>query len=163
MQVLAIAAAVLTTGVLASPATWAQLKKGSRFEKSDECRECHDEIATGVEVSHAPLAEGDCSACHKPHGLIGALRLQKDEPELCLDCHAPKGVEGEVAHRHPGVDKCSSCHDPHGSDHPAILHRPGRALCAIRERGSRHGTSTPRPRTAVSDATRPMAGPSRLS
>ena len=65
----------------------AQLTKGSRFESTSGCVRCHAEVGQNIAVPHAPLAEGDCSSCHKPHGLIGALRLQKDEPDLCLDCH----------------------------------------------------------------------------
>ena len=107
----------------------AQLKKGGRFERQTDCLDCHEEMASAARFKHAPLAGGDCTSCHKPHGLVGALRLTQEVPGLCLDCHPSDGLQLEAAHRHPQVDNCSTCHDPHGSDHPALLISAERELC----------------------------------
>ncbi len=81
-------------------------------------------------MAHQPMAADDgCAACHKPHGLIGALRLQSPEPELCYDCHDPRTLGLQAAHTHPEIESCSTCHDPHGSDHPGILRSAERDLC----------------------------------
>jgi len=122
--------------VLSSGAAHAQLRKGARFQKGSSCTDCHEEVGKGRRVAHAPLAEGDCTSCHRPHGLVGALRLQAEEPELCLGCHDSKGIGLEAEHLHPDVGQCSECHDPHGSDQPAILKSPGRELCARCHSGS---------------------------
>ncbi len=108
----------------------AQLRRGGRFDKGGGCLECHEDVGQGLRVAHSPLKEGECTACHKPHGLVGALRLQKDEPDLCLDCHDEAAMHLENTTVHPGVaDRCSLCHDPHGSNHGAILKTAERELC----------------------------------
>ncbi len=128
---------LLAAVALLEPAS-AQLQRGSRFEKRGTCVKCHETVGRGVAVTHQPLAAGSCDTCHKPHGLIGTLRLRKPEPELCYDCHDPGPLglvaehvpEGSSQHTlHPQLESCSTCHDSHGSDHPAILKSAERDLC----------------------------------
>ncbi len=126
--VIALGFGALGSLLVAAPAA-AQLKKGSRFDKGTRCLQCHEGVGQNVSVPHAPLASGDCASCHKPHGLVGALRLVKKEPELCLDCHDRGQLGLDASHRHPEVEKCSTCHDPHGSNQPAMLSKPERELC----------------------------------
>jgi predicted CXXCH cytochrome family protein len=89
-----------------------QLKKGSRFDKATNCLDCHEELQQEFRVPHKPMADGDCVSCHKAHGLRGALRLQKEEPDLCLQCHELAGLSDESGKRHEPVSDCSSCHSP---------------------------------------------------
>ena len=123
-----LAGGLLMAVLFALPSS-AQLKKGSRFQKGGRCVECHQQVSASVAVGHAPLVEGDCATCHKPHGLVGALRLQSDEPDLCYQCHEAIGLGVEAAHVHAEVQNCSTCHNPHGSDHKAILRAPQKELC----------------------------------
>lgn len=129
-----LAAALAALGLGAGVAH-GQLKRGARFEKGGSCVECHADVGKARKVEHAPMAQGDCTACHKPHGLVGALRLTADEPKLCLGCHQAATLGLEAAHRHPQVEKCSRCHDPHGSDHAKILKSPERELCTSCHKG----------------------------
>ncbi len=109
-----------------------------RFEKAGTCIKCHETVGREVAVAHEPMADdvsrsrasgATCAACHKPHGLIGALRLQQPEPELCFSCHDAGDLGTEAAHTHPELESCSTCHDPHGSNHSAILRTSEVDLC----------------------------------
>ena len=91
-----------------------QLSRGKRFDKGESCVGCHEGVAEDVKYRHEPLRKRECAACHKPHGLVGVLRLQKPEPDLCLDCHAPETLQTAAEHTHP---------DAGGSSYSAGLHR----------------------------------------
>ncbi|MGB6640188.1 MAG: cytochrome c3 family protein, partial [Thermoanaerobaculia bacterium] len=129
-------AVVLLIATLAASSAEAQIKRGSRFEQGTTCTGCHAEVGKNLAAPHAPLAQGECTACHRPHGLVGALRLQVEEPELCLGCHEAQALGLEAAHQHPEVGRCSTCHNPHGSDHPAMLANIERELCTGCHTGS---------------------------
>lgn len=133
-------AAVLLGTVLFSSAAEAQLTQGRRFEKGATCDRCHEDVLQGLANIHAPLAEGDCESCHKPHGLVGALRLTQDEPALCLECHERDALRLDEGHRHPEVENCSSCHSPHGSNHGALLKAAESSLCTDCHADVTHGS-----------------------
>jgi len=133
----ALVVGLLAGGIATAPAE-AQLKKGGRFEQGSSCVSCHADVGQGVAVKHAPLVEDGCTACHKPHGLVGALRLTAAEPALCLSCHDGAALGTDAAHRHPDVERCSSCHDPHGSSNERMLVAKPPLLCQRCHVATRH-------------------------
>ena len=58
--------AVLVALGLAAGMAHGQLRKGARFEKGGTCTECHADVGKNRKVAHAPMAKGDCTACHGP-------------------------------------------------------------------------------------------------
>jgi predicted CXXCH cytochrome family protein len=132
------------------------LKKGP----GEICLSCHDKaITSGERVianiaailkdnsnPHGPLRDGDCAACHKPHGGEIAALLSGNYParfysgydekvyELCFECHEASAFasattkdetefrNGEVNLHHLHVNKqtkgrsCRACHEPHASN-----------------------------------------------
>ena len=82
-------------GILAGVAVLAGLAGPSvsaaadRFSKSKSCLDCHDETKRELKTKHAhrPFKDEDCRACHKPHGILGALNLTAEGADLCLGCH----------------------------------------------------------------------------
>jgi predicted CXXCH cytochrome family protein len=99
------------------------------------CYDCHEDARaeyTSRKITHAPVAEEKCETCHKRHGFLQTLILQKAMPELCTDCHQDVGAAPEVGSSHltqEGV-ACSSCHDPHASDTPGLLASTPAETCA---------------------------------
>ena len=61
------------------PDAEAQFKKGQRFSSGGECTSCHEMEQAKARVRHEPFRKGDCDSCHKPHGMVGALRLIETE------------------------------------------------------------------------------------
>lgn len=93
---------------------------------------CHQGIAAGEKV-HAPVAAGNCRACHLPHGSAAPHLLVKAVPELCLDCHDAIANRMMLAKsRHAPLYRkrsCLECHVVHASPHPSLLSAPQRELC----------------------------------
>lgn len=99
------------------------------------CRECHADTSrriAAVSVSHAPVQEGTCTACHAPHGASGVYLV--DQPsviELCGTCHDysqhtshPIGDTAvDQRNKNLRVD-CLSCHSGHGTDNKHMLLAP---------------------------------------
>ena len=147
----------------AAPAE-AQLKKGKALKsKGKTCVECHErevEDYRARESQHAALRDGDCESCHRPHGVVGILRLKAEDPDLCLSCHGaevqggsaerPAGAAKPMTFSHPPRERmrCSACHDPHGADAPKLLKEEGSPAClscheaAAFEGASRHDPTT---------------------
>ncbi len=89
--------------------------------KGAGCITCHDPHSMKAAGSklippnrHAPMAEGDCSACHD------VLEQGKFDNSLCLECH-DEG-DGAFSDVHPGkqakaqgskASSCLACHSPH--------------------------------------------------
>lgn len=99
------------------------------------CSMCHDRQAAwqGRTTVHAPVAGGDCLACHNPHAARHGA-LQRQEPRRqCLTCHQDLGERMVTGAVHQAIDRerqCLACHDPHASDRAALLTADGAALCA---------------------------------
>lgn len=109
----------------------------------------------GKEYIHAPVAAGECSTCHSPHGspnlklLIGKYPAsfyapyEAEEYALCFICHPTEllsAVEttSKTAFRngsknlhftHVGMERkgrtCQACHAVHASDGPKLINRTG--------------------------------------
>jgi predicted CXXCH cytochrome family protein len=81
------------------------------------CYRCHDRQDKGKQA-HGPMGNGDCTACHGPHGSAHKALTVAREEMLCISCHDQKSSE---AHFRKSKGKaCTSCHDPHSSDKPFL-------------------------------------------
>jgi predicted CXXCH cytochrome family protein len=100
---------------------------------------------------HPPVAEGDCAACHAPHGTQLHHLLKQAVPTemyqsfdksnfaLCFGCHADTLADSKLTdsetnfrngmfnlhYQHVNkLDKgrsCKVCHDPHASSQPRLI------------------------------------------
>lgn len=110
------------------------VKGGKSFELTAAgaalCSQCHD--AKGKKkVVHPPVKDGDCVACHKPHGAAGRFLLDvgTDRTELCFGCHDSGPFKRKFMHAPVAVGECNKCHDSHESAEKALLKGPVRELC----------------------------------
>ncbi|HKY34245.1 MAG TPA: cytochrome c3 family protein [Candidatus Polarisedimenticolia bacterium] len=142
-RVLPLLAAALLLGSLPAHA---QLRRGKGLRPDTRsCLDCHKREAgeyAGRASQHRPVKEGRCETCHLRHGVVGALRLKAEDPELCVTCHAMEGqpatgkgeppARGSHLFTHPPAASmaCGACHDPHGSSRGPLLKSDPRALCA---------------------------------
>lgn len=110
------------------------VKGGKSFELTAKgaalCSQCHDPKGK-KKVVHPPVKEGDCLACHKPHGGSGRYLLDvgEDQKELCLGCHDSASFKQKFLHGPVAAGACTNCHDPHESDVRKLLKEPNRQLC----------------------------------
>ncbi len=97
------------------------------------CESCHREVSPDVyaaidksKVQHEPVAKGECTSCHRPHGSAVASLLKGKGIELCGTCHEDLGYEiAESKNLHGPVKtgSCNECHNVHGSDFSRLLVR----------------------------------------
>lgn len=94
------------------------------------CKECHDGIGK-KKVVHAPVKDGDCTGCHKPHGGSQRFLLEvgDDRTKLCMNCHDAKPFQQKFMHGPAAVGSCGACHDPHDAAEKALVKGPVRELC----------------------------------
>jgi predicted CXXCH cytochrome family protein len=97
------------------------------------CGSCHADTIARQERSqtkHQPIAEGECSSCHSPHGADNVFILNESSTiELCANCHEwqkhsthPIG-EKVVDPRNPNITlQCLSCHRTHGTEYKNFLY-----------------------------------------
>ena len=140
----------------------ARLPKLLRKPVDELCLDCHTDdiegenghtvagignLLQGSEFHHGPIREGNCTACHDPHGTPVIAHLHDAYPErfyapydselytLCFQCHDVAAFESERTtsatafrdgtlnlhyvhvHREKGRT-CRACHDTHGSNLP---------------------------------------------
>jgi len=81
------------------------------------CYRCHDR-KDGGKLAHGPMGNGDCTACHDPHGSTQKALTVAREDSLCISCHDQKSSENHF--RRSRGKACTSCHDPHSSDKPFL-------------------------------------------
>lgn len=100
-------------------------------EGREMCDFCHiDKVGTQGLVAHEPIVEGDCLACHDPHGAKVRKLLKADGVgELCMECHEEVGQEDLHAHEPFGKGECLSCHAAHTAWQEKLLIEPSRTLC----------------------------------
>lgn len=118
----------------------------------ETCTGCHKSVVTAAMTNlHGPVADGDCGACHEPHGSANGKLLAKEFPPgpyvpytgtefaLCFSCHERDIVQypdtaaatefrdgARNLHYVHVNDKqkarsCKLCHDVHGSGNPKLL------------------------------------------
>lgn len=101
------------------------------------CLRCHEDVTkvAGQEpVVHPPAGEGDCFACHRPHGAAIRQLSAAGRLALCLDCHkdqnlGPSGAKWATPHAPVAKGMCTDCHDPHAAASRSLLARPGNQIC----------------------------------
>ena len=91
------------------------------------CYQCHD-VRNVKKYVHAPVASGNCVACHNPHSSVNAGLLKNEGAALCLSCHKGK-FKHKVDHAPVAAGNCLICHDPHQSDNRKLLKLAGATLC----------------------------------
>lgn len=110
------------------------LSNGKSFELTEKvpslCQQCHDGYGR-KKVVHSPVMEGDCLACHNPHGESGRTLLDggEDQTELCLGCHESAPFKQKFMHGVVAVGSCTKCHDPHESTEKYLLKGKVGTLC----------------------------------
>jgi predicted CXXCH cytochrome family protein len=104
---------------------------GGPMRSDGMCTGCHAAVA-GFAHPHAPVAAGNCVACHNPHRETVSF-LPKDEVALCLSCHADL-VGPEMTERHAPIRQggCRPCHQAHGSSQSRLLVEPFPAEIFVR-------------------------------
>ncbi|MDT8421617.1 MAG: cytochrome c3 family protein [Desulfuromonadales bacterium] len=110
---------------------------------------------SGNELVHGPIRDGECSACHNPHGSDYAKLLSGSYPgsfyapyqegayDFCLECHDKNLLRFEdtsiytefrngkqnLHYLHVVNTRkgrtCRACHDPHVSKLPALINEKG--------------------------------------
>ncbi len=102
---------------------------------ADSCvtAQCHAILGRAKYV-HAPVAEGDCLACHiatgLPHPGEASMGLTEEEPGLCLQCH--ENPAADIAYPHSALEEgCTGCHSPHQGGLPKFVLQAGGKLCLI--------------------------------
>ncbi len=94
------------------------------------CYSCHDSLDEKM-VIHSPISEGDCLACHNPHGASGPflLNVGENQKDLCLTCHESTEFEQEFGHGPVELGVCTFCHDPHQADIPGLFRENAQDVC----------------------------------
>lgn len=94
------------------------------------CSQCHDAKGKS-KVVHQPVKDGECTACHKPHGAANRYLLDvgEDRSSLCFGCHEDAPFKMKFKHGPAAIGECTKCHDPHESQAKAMLKGPVRDVC----------------------------------
>jgi predicted CXXCH cytochrome family protein len=96
------------------------------------CVTCHEGVGTALKAQHghAPLADGNCSTCHDPHGSEEPKQLKAKQSELCGTCHdgVAADTKKKVPHA-PAAQQCSACHEPHGGPRDTLLREDVNTVC----------------------------------
>lgn len=104
------------------------------LDQRELCLQCHDDLAEqmAAPVKHAPVMEGDCSACHNPHAARNESLLLERPAILCANCHpdVTQALNRSSPHPPAAEGKCGACHTPHGGQNQGLLHQPGLEMCS---------------------------------
>jgi len=105
---------------------------GSSRDTTKLCVTCHEDIADRLKQQHrhAPVAAGQCTACHDPHGSAFRFQLPAEGNGACVTCH--QDIADALARPHvhaPAAASCQICHDPHAGAHPSQLRARGNTVC----------------------------------
>ncbi len=103
-------------------------KFGAIKDIASACYTCHDKFKTKKFI-HSPVEEGECTACHSPHGSSYKFQLLAKGGDVCFECHDKELVEEEFVHGPAAVGGCVACHDPHTADYEKNLNAKGPDLC----------------------------------
>ncbi len=106
--------------------SWNHYKKVENVSKI--CFTCHDQFKPKKFI-HKALQEGECIACHSPHGSPNKYQLVEKGGDLCFTCHDKALVSNKYVHGPAAVGGCAVCHEPHTADFKNNLRAEGSALC----------------------------------
>ena len=97
------------------------------------CESCHREVSPDVYEAidtavykHEPVAKGECTKCHLPHGSEVSSLLKGKGIKLCGTCHeelADEIAESKNLHGPVKTGACTECHNVHGSEFSRLLVR----------------------------------------
>lgn len=97
----------------------------------DSCLLCHrtldSELVDEIEhakVTHKPVVDGQCTACHTPHSTNYPKQLKGPVAEVCFSCHKEMGEKiksSKYLHGPLRTGDCSLCHKPHGAQYQHLL------------------------------------------
>ncbi|MCK5505358.1 MAG: hypothetical protein KAJ10_09360, partial [Thermodesulfovibrionia bacterium] len=95
---------------------------------ANKCYSCHDKFKP-KKVTHTPVEEGECVACHSPHGSPYKFQLIAKGGDLCFTCHDDEILAAKYVHGPAAVGGCIACHEPHTADHEKNLRAKPPELC----------------------------------
>ena len=109
--------------------------KRSKFVKIEKdlskiCFSCHDKFKF-KKIVHKPLQQGECVACHSPHGSPYKYQLLANGADLCFKCHDKRLNKNKYVHGPAAVGGCILCHDAHSADYKNNLRAEGSELCFL--------------------------------
>ncbi len=97
------------------------------------CASCHRDVSPDVydaidtaKFKHEPVAKGECTKCHTPHGSDVVSLLKGKGINLCGTCHQDLGdeiAESKYLHGPVKTGSCTECHNVHGSQFSRLLVR----------------------------------------
>ena len=91
------------------------------------CATCHSNLLTPTHggAVHSPVANGQCTLCHDPHGSALSHQLKPTVSQECERCHKAALSPTSAAHKGYQVagSNCVRCHDPHSFDQGRALLR----------------------------------------
>ena len=109
------------------------LARGARPGNTRQlCVSCHEDVGARLTSAHlhAPVAGGDCTSCHNPHGSAFRFQLAADGNGACLTCHEELAETMAQPFRHgPAVASCTMCHDAHAAPHQSQLRGGANTVC----------------------------------
>lgn len=96
------------------------------FGQSELCLGCHDrpldKAAADNPWFHAPVASGECIACHSPHKSANAFMvIWESSRTLCEGCHDQAFTKTRTHHGEDPNQECLDCHNPHAGDKSTLL------------------------------------------
>ncbi len=93
------------------------------------CIMCHDSKWQGKYV-HEPVADGDCTGCHNPHGGQNRFFIPtKKEADTCFQCHENNKMVKKYLHGPVAAGECTACHTPHASNYKMLLIADKNKIC----------------------------------
>ncbi|MBI5235708.1 MAG: hypothetical protein HY886_05615 [Deltaproteobacteria bacterium] len=96
------------------------------------CLECHAKAKDILNkaVTHKPVRDGKCTACHNPHASKHSGLLPETGGRICFNCHdVSKGFSSRVVHSPVREGKCLACHDVHSSANAGLMKEAGAKAC----------------------------------
>jgi DmsE family decaheme c-type cytochrome len=103
-------------------------KFGDILEPDKLCFSCHEQFDI-KKFTHNPVEEGECTACHSPHGSPYKFHLLEFGGELCFTCHDEEIISNKFVHGPADAGGCIACHDPHVADYEKNLKEKSPELC----------------------------------
>ncbi len=97
-------------------------------EVSEICYSCHEQFEER-KVTHSPVDDGECTACHSPHGSPYKFQLRANGSDLCFQCHDEELVGEKFVHGPAAAGGCIACHEPHTANYEKNLRAEPPELC----------------------------------